>query len=44
VWYLPQKDATVVINVNRDDEFDPALSDALAEATLKIVFPRHIVR
>jgi D-alanyl-D-alanine carboxypeptidase len=43
MWYLPQKEATIIINVNREDEFDPPPSDALARAIVKILFPEYAV-
>jgi D-alanyl-D-alanine carboxypeptidase len=43
MWYLPQKEATIIINVNRADEFGPPPSDALAGAIVKILFPEYAV-
>jgi D-alanyl-D-alanine carboxypeptidase len=43
MWYLPQKEATIVINVNREDEFSPPPSDALAGDIVKTLFPKYAV-
>lgn len=44
MWYLPQKDATIILNVNRKDEFSPSPSGALTEAIAKILFPKYVER
>jgi D-alanyl-D-alanine carboxypeptidase len=41
MWYLPERDATIIVNVNREEE-DITLSDALASAILEIVFPKYV--
>jgi D-alanyl-D-alanine carboxypeptidase len=43
MWYLPEKDATVIVNVNRNDEFNPPPSGPLVEAIASIVLPKHVV-
>jgi D-alanyl-D-alanine carboxypeptidase len=43
MWYLPQKEATIVINVNREDEFSPPPSDALVGNIVKTLFPKYAV-
>ena len=43
MWYLPQKEATIVINVNREDEFSLPPSDALTGAIVKTLFPKYAV-
>jgi D-alanyl-D-alanine carboxypeptidase len=43
MWYLPPKEATIIINVNREDEFSPPPSDVLAGAIVKILFPKYAV-
>jgi D-alanyl-D-alanine carboxypeptidase len=44
MWYLPQKDATIVININRFEESpgEPP-ADLLARTIMKIVFPKYDV-
>lgn len=42
MWYLPAKDAVVVINVNRLDEDDESTSSNLFFTLAKIVFPQHV--
>jgi D-alanyl-D-alanine carboxypeptidase len=42
MWYLAEKDATVIINVNRNDEFNPSPSGAVGEAIAKILFPEYV--
>jgi hypothetical protein len=44
MWYLPQKDATIILNVNRKDEFSPSPSGALTESIAKILFPKYVER
>jgi D-alanyl-D-alanine carboxypeptidase len=44
MWYLPPKDATIIISVNREDPGNPSPADALAEAVVKIVFPKYLER
>jgi D-alanyl-D-alanine carboxypeptidase len=43
MWYLPERDATVIVNVNRNDEFNPPPSGPLVEAIARIVLPKHVV-
>jgi D-alanyl-D-alanine carboxypeptidase len=42
MWYLPERDATIIVNVNREEEDITPLSDALASAILEIVFPKYV--
>jgi D-alanyl-D-alanine carboxypeptidase len=42
MWYLPEKDAVVVINVNRLDEDDESKSSALFFKLAKILFPGDV--
>ena len=42
MWYLPAKDAVVVINVNRLDEDDESTSSNLFFTLAKIVFPQYV--
>jgi D-alanyl-D-alanine carboxypeptidase len=45
MWYLPQKDATIIVSVNREDPYDPSSpSDDLGVAVVKIVFPKYLER
>lgn len=44
LWYLPSQEATIIINVNRNDEFDPPPSGELGEAIVKIIFPKYVER
>ena len=40
--YLPEKDATIIVNVNLTAEYGSTSSEALAEAITKILFPKHV--
>jgi D-alanyl-D-alanine carboxypeptidase len=41
MWYLPEEDATLVVNVNRlDDSGDPA--QALLGDIIEILFPKYV--
>ena len=44
--YLPDKDATMIVNVNLTAEYgstsSEALAEALAEAITKMLFPKHV--
>lgn len=42
MFYLPDLDATIIINVNRLDEDDEGKSAALFGALTKIVFPDYV--
>jgi D-alanyl-D-alanine carboxypeptidase len=42
MWYLPAKDAVVVVNVNRLDEDDESTSSNLFFTVAKMVFPQHV--
>ncbi len=45
MWYLPQKDATIIISVNRENPGNPSSpAGALAAAIVKIVFPKYLER
>ncbi len=43
MWYLPQKDATIVINVNLFEESPgkPSPADVLAQTIMNILFPKY---
>jgi D-alanyl-D-alanine carboxypeptidase len=42
MWYLPEKDAVVVINVNRLDKDDQSKSTKLFFTISKIIFPTGV--
>lgn len=42
MWYLPEKDAVIVINVNRLDVDDASKSAALFLAITKMLFPEFV--
>jgi len=42
MWYLPEKDAVVVINVNRLDKDDQSKSTKLFFTISKIIFPTEV--
>jgi D-alanyl-D-alanine carboxypeptidase len=42
MWYLPEKDAVIVINVNRLDVDDASKSDSLLLSVSKILFPEYV--
>jgi len=42
MWYLPEKDAVIVINVNRLDADDQTQSSNLFFAIAKILFPEYV--
>jgi D-alanyl-D-alanine carboxypeptidase len=42
MFYLPEKDATIVISVNRNDEDERSHADGLFFALTKILFPAHV--
>jgi D-alanyl-D-alanine carboxypeptidase len=45
MWYLPERDATIVVNVNREDpNSSSAPSEALTEAIANILFPKYVLR
>jgi CubicO group peptidase (beta-lactamase class C family) len=39
MWYLPEKDATIIVNVNRYDQKQS--SGALSAAIIQILFPKY---
>jgi D-alanyl-D-alanine carboxypeptidase len=41
MWYLPQKDATIVINVNLVSPDKPSPADVLAQTIMNILFPKY---
>lgn len=41
MWYLPQRDATIVISVNRTNPGGEPLADALARDIAKILAPKY---
>ena len=42
MFYLPEKDAVIIINVNRLDENDKSCSSELFAAITRIMFPDHV--
>jgi D-alanyl-D-alanine carboxypeptidase len=42
MWYLPEKDATIIVNVNRADDYGLALSGPLTETIATILFPKYV--
>jgi hypothetical protein len=42
MWYIPQKDATIVISVNRSDETMDSHSGDVLLAVLKSLFPEYV--
>jgi D-alanyl-D-alanine carboxypeptidase len=44
MWYLPERDATIVVNVNREDQYTSAPSEALTGAIANILFPKYVPR
>jgi hypothetical protein len=44
MWYLPQRDATIIVNVNREDELVPQRpSTFVLEDIIEILFPKYAV-
>jgi D-alanyl-D-alanine carboxypeptidase len=43
MWYLPQKDATIVINVNRMEPNPSPPADVLARIIIEILFPKYAI-
>ena len=41
--YLPQRDATIVISVNKTDPYADPLADAIARDIVAILFPEHVL-
>jgi D-alanyl-D-alanine carboxypeptidase len=41
MWYLPQRDATIVVSVNGTNPYDEILADALARTIIEILFPKY---
>jgi D-alanyl-D-alanine carboxypeptidase len=45
MWYLPERDATIVVNVNREDQNSPSgPSEALTGTIANILFPEYVLR
>ena len=42
MWYLPEKDATIIVNVNRFDPSAPPPAAVLFETITKILFPKYV--
>ena len=42
LWYLPEKDAVIVINVNRLDRDDKSKSSKIFTDITRILFPKYI--
>ena len=44
MWYLPHRDATIIVNVNREDELVPQRpSTFVLEDIIEILFPKYAV-
>jgi D-alanyl-D-alanine carboxypeptidase len=43
MWYLPQRDATIVISVNKTDPYADPPAHALARDIANILFPEHVL-
>lgn len=44
MWYLPQRDATIIVNVNREDELVPQRpSTFVLEDIIDVLFPKYAV-
>ena len=41
MWYLPEKAAIIVVNVNRGEELLPPPAVPLTETITNILFPKH---
>ena len=41
--YLPQRDATIVISVNKTDPYSEPPAEALARDIVAILFPKHVL-
>jgi D-alanyl-D-alanine carboxypeptidase len=41
MWYLPQRDATIVVSVNAEDLSPPPPAEILAQTIMKILFPKY---
>ncbi len=44
VWYLPEEDATLVVNVNRLDDYSEPPAEALLVEIVEILFPKYVPR
>jgi D-alanyl-D-alanine carboxypeptidase len=44
MWYLPKKDATIVVNVNRFDSYSEPPAEAILEDVIEILFPKSVPR
>jgi D-alanyl-D-alanine carboxypeptidase len=44
MWYLPEEDATVVINANRFDSYSEPPAEALLGDIIEILFPKYVPR
>ncbi len=42
MWYLPEKDATVVVNVNRYDSYSEVPAEAILGDIVEILFPKYV--
>jgi D-alanyl-D-alanine carboxypeptidase len=43
MWYLPEKDATLVVNVNRLDDYGDPPARALLGDIIEILFPKYVL-
>jgi D-alanyl-D-alanine carboxypeptidase len=44
MWYLPEKDATIIVSVNRGEVHTPPPAGALTEDIAEILFPKYAPR
>ena len=44
MWYLPEKDATIVVNVNRFDSYSEPPAEAILGDIIEILFPKYVPR
>jgi D-alanyl-D-alanine carboxypeptidase len=44
MWYLPERDATIVVNINREEQYTSAPSEALVLTIANILFPKYVSR
>ncbi len=42
MWYLPEKDATIIVNFNRFDPSAPPPAAVLFETITNILFPKYV--
>jgi D-alanyl-D-alanine carboxypeptidase len=42
MWYLPEEDATIVVNVNRLDSYSESPAEAILGDIIEILFPKYV--